>query len=335
MKRRQDGWVSEYRRQKFLESRKKPFRDFSVNYLGDMDKIKIPSRIAVMLDLDGTIDGIDDEKASAFIRQLDYLREKFQADEGIISISTHHDNACKIKSVLDIMARNLSSTIKIGMSFYYGGTYDYEKQLDLSCGMGFNRDKVETFDCYYVRDTIPTNKWFAIIDDGIDDSIYLKYQNSHPMLVCKPSQNERSVTKNNFMRRATITKGFDGVLELLEEYIEEIKGLSISQILGMQFDMITHLSCFELVEKIRKRDYRFLERYFKEGYADDDDYDDTLGWLLLTNSKGTPSKEELIYLSRIFSFMIGHFEEKKEDKNVQKVLQYQKDLEKLVEGGKD
>lgn len=324
MKRRQDGWVSEYQRQKFLKRQQKTFKDFSTNYLGNMEELKIPTWIAVMLDLDGTIDGIDDEKASIFVKQLEYLRQKFKADEGIISISTHYDNASKIKSVLDIFARNLSGSIKIGKSFYYGGTYDYEKQLDIPCGMNFNRDKVATFDSHYVNIIGPVNKWIAIIDDGIDEDVYMKYQDIHPMLLCKPSQSERTVAKNNFMRRATTTKGFDGVLEVLDEYTDSIKSLSSIQILDTQRNMISHLSSYELTEKVRKREYSFLERYFKEGYADEDDYQDTLVWLLLTNSSTCPSKEELIYIERILEVMIAHFQNNENEAGLESSFQLQK-----------
>lgn len=323
MKRRQDGWVSEYRRQKFLERQKKPFKDLEIHYLAP-PLLKMPTTIAVMLDLDGTINGINDEKASAFVKQLDYIRQKFKAEEGFISISTHYDNSSKIKENLDILARNLSSTIKIGMSFYYGGTYDYEKNCDTACGMRFNHDKVETFTSYYVHDISQRNSWFAIIDDGIEDDVYLKYQNWHPMVVCRPSQSEECVSKNHFMRRASTEFGFDGVLEAMDSYIESITPLSPIQILDTQRNMIMHLSSFQLIEKIRGRDYAFLERYFLEGYADEEDYQDTLSWLLLTNSNACPSKEELIYLQRILEFMITHFQENENEQGIERSFQLKK-----------
>lgn len=323
MKRRQDGWVSEYRRQKFLERQKKPFKELSVHYL-DTSRLEIPTTIAVMLDLDGTVNGIDDEKANAFIKQLDYIRQKFQARECFICISTHYDNSSKIKPVLDILSRNLSSTIKIGMSFYYGGIYDYEKDFEMKCAFGFNQDKVDTFTNHYVRGIGMYNRWFAIIDDGIDEEVYLKYQNRHPMLLCRPSQSERSVSKNNFMRHASTLFGFDGVLEAIDSYITSIDKLSPLQIIDTQRNMIMHLSSYDLIDKIRNRDYSFLERYFIEGYVDEDDYEDALSWILLTNSSTNPSKEELIYLERILAFIIDHFQKSGNEKKVANAFQLQK-----------
>ena len=56
-----------------------------------------------MLDLDGTSDFINDEKAKIFINQLNTLRLKFGASHATICISTHYDNPDKMIEVLDIL----------------------------------------------------------------------------------------------------------------------------------------------------------------------------------------------------------------------------------------
>ena len=53
-----------------------------------------------MLDLDGTIDFIDDEKIKIFIMQLNYLRIKFGATEATICISTHYSDPNKMIEVI-------------------------------------------------------------------------------------------------------------------------------------------------------------------------------------------------------------------------------------------
>ncbi len=323
MRNGQNSWVSEYKRKKFMERQKKPVGEMSLHYL-DTTPLKIPTELAVMLDLDGTVNSIDLEKAKQFQVQLDSIRQKFDADTVFISISTHYEDSIKMKKVLDIFACTLLPNIKIGMSFYFGGMYDYEKGLDIPCKFGFNRDKVETFDTYYNSTLGRYNKWFAIIDDGIADDIYLRYQNNHPMLLVLPSNSERSVSKNNFMRRATTTNGFDGVLEVMDGYLEDIKGLSSLEIVNTQRNMITHLSSYELVEKIRKRDYSFLERYFVEGYADEDDYQDTLSWILLTNSDSNFSRGEAVSIGRIVDLLVEHFEEKRDESAIKRAYQLQK-----------
>lgn len=182
MKNGQNHWVSEYRRRKFMERQKKKPMDTAISYL-DITPLKVPTEIAVMLDLDGTVDCIDDEKAKRFQTQLDLIRQKFASDTAFIAISTHYEDSVKMKKVLDIFARTLLPNIKIGMSFYFGGMYDYEKDLDIPCSFGFNRDKVATFDNYYNETLGRYNKWIAIIDDGIGEDSYIRYQDSHPMLL--------------------------------------------------------------------------------------------------------------------------------------------------------
>ncbi len=323
MKNGQNSWVSEYRRKKFLERTKPVKKEISLDYL-DTSVLKIPTMITVMLDLDGTVDYLDDERALKFSRRLDYIRKKFEADTAFISISTHYQDCVKIKSELSILERNLLPNIKIGMSFYYGGMYEYETNKDIPCGFLFNSDKVKTFDTYYRSTVGLCNKWIAVIDDSMEEDIYLRYQDNQPMLLGIPSSDEGTVSKNNFMRRASIKRGFDGVLEILDGYLEDIQPLSAQQILHTQRNMMMHLSSYELVEKIRKRDYTFLERYFAEGYADEDDYQDTLSWILLTNRDSNLSRGEAVSIERIINLLAKHFEERKDESAIRRAYQLQK-----------
>ena len=50
-------------------------------------------------------------------------------------------------------------------------------------------------------------------------------------------------------------------------------------------DSISHVSSFELTNKVRNHEYEFLIRYFEDNYADEDDYYDTLIWLGLTKNE--------------------------------------------------
>lgn len=326
---KQYGWDSEYRRKKFLERHKlkNDKSQHGINYIDD--EIKIPKTIAIMLDLDGTSDFINDETAKKFISQLNTLRIKFGASEATICISTHYSDPNKMIEVLDVLSRNLNKYTKIGVNFFLGGRYDYGKKEIIPEYYGFNRDKVKTFCSYYVNTHGKDNKWFAIIDDNISQDTYTQFQNSHPMLVCRPSQfNEKSISKNNFMSISTTTKGFDGVVEALDLYINSIKNLSSLKIMETQRNMITHLSSTDLINKIRNRDYAFLERYFKEGLADESDYNDTLLWLTFTNNNVNPSKDELIHLKEILSLISQYYEKINKSENVGKVLQLQRELEK-------
>ena len=324
---KEDSWTSEYRKKKFyenqelkaLEKLKKPF--------SKTNESKIPKTIAVMLDLQGTTDYIDDKKAKKFIEQLDIIRKRFGAEIGTISVSTHYDTSYSMLEVLDILSHNLSDNIKIGISFYYDGTYDYDNAKETFCEYGFNSDKVEVFAGHYVNSIGMNNQWFAIIDDSISEDTYKRYQNKHPMLVCRPSKNESSLKNNNFMSIATTTKGFAGVIEVFDSYIESIKDLSPEQILKTQKNMISRLSSYNLTKKVENREYAFLERYLKEGLADDGDYQVILDWIMYTNDSDTPSKEELIYLKKIFEIMSEYYKTKNEEKNIERILKLQRTFE--------
>ncbi len=181
---------------------------------------------------------------------------------------------------------------------------------------------MRTFDEYYVHNSDVRNQWFAIIDDdmGLDDT-YSIYRNSHPMLVARPSQSERKLCKNNFMSISTTTKGFDGVLEIFNSYLNSVRDLSPIQIMETQPNMMTHLSGSDLELKIASRDYAFLRRYFEGGYADDDDYRETLYWL---SRNAAPQKEELVNLENVLGLLGKHFASTSSPQESEKVLCLQK-----------
>lgn len=277
--RKKDSWSSEFRKKKFYERQAaKKERDYSKKY-GNTEEVQLPRTISVMLDLDGTTDNINDEKAKIFFEQLEFIRIKFEADYGTVSISTHYRSGKVMNSVLEVLERNLPETFRLGLNFFYEGTYSYPDKVEIIRHPEFNSNKVETF-IRFSESSEVINRWMAIIDDGLDEDVYKKYQNKRRMFFCRPSQDEESLVKNNFMSIASCKKGFDGVIEGLAQYIENIRDLSSDQIKHHQENMITHLSSFELMNKIRNHDYPFLMRYFSEGYADEDDYNNVLKWLL-------------------------------------------------------
>lgn len=280
---------------------------------------KVPKTIAVLLDLEGTSDFINDEKAKLFIQQLDLIREKFGADLGTISISTHFHDSSDMKRVLEILSRNTTENIKIGLNFYYGGVYNFDENIDIPQDYNFNQDKVGTFDYYYVNNNELENKWFALIDDGMMEDVYKKYQHTHPMLLCRPSKQESELKCNCFMSISTMKKGFDGVLEAFNIYIDSIKELDPNQILETQKEMLVHLHGYEINEKVWKRDYSFVYRYFKAGFADAKDYSDVLNLIIFTIQRQAPTKEELIQIKNILVLMDKQFQSNNDGVNIEKV----------------
>ncbi len=309
------GWVSEYQRKKFLErhGNKKTSSPLSDSFDINLSLIDLsPERskaIAVMLDLDGTSTDIDDEGAIMFVRQLDTLRKKFEAETCYISISTHYGDIAdyKIRPVLNCLSRHLIEHIQIGETFYYDGTYSYEENRFYPRRPHFNADKIATFTEYYLnRDDFDT-VWFALIDDNIDENAYRDYRDDKTMLIAKPSAGIENTPADNIMSISTTMKGFRGVLKLLSSYIAEIENLTRSDILTRQRNMNDVLSKRKLHEKILMRDYAFLENYICGNRASDTDYAETIEWLIYTNDRRYPTLEELKHIEKILSHIASHY----------------------------
>lgn len=319
MKRR-DSWDSEFRKKKFYDKQYSK-RDKQLSAMNlEKGAINSSRNIAVMLDLDGTCDFIDDKKAAKFVRQLECLRLKFGADYATISISTYHRNEHVMQNVLEILGRNLNKNVRIGKNFFYGGIYDYESKEVKWIDSDFNSSKIKTFKNYCLDSLSSTNQWFAIIDDDISREAYKKFKDRYPMVVCCPSQHKVNKNENNFMNLATETKGFDGVIEMLDEYIQSIEYLNREKVLEMQRNLISHLSGHEVVNKIRERDYEFLIKYFEGGYADETDYQDTLMWLGFLALKTEPTLEEIKRLRKLISIIGDRVSDKESLKVFEKSL---------------
>ena len=309
-----DSWSSEFRKKKFYERQKKndiwkkniilrePF-DSSFDTI-----INKPKNIPIILDLDSTCGFINDNNIILFIKQLIFLKKKFKADTVTISLSTNNDNFDKIKEVLEMIESKLSKNIKIGLSFYSGGIYDYNKKTNITMDNDFNSNKVDTFNFYYTNCFNKETVFFAIFDATADKNIYKRYQDELPMLLGCPSQNK--VEENNFMNINTTTLGFNGVIEILNTYINNIKHIHYENILDMQKNMMMHISIYELENKIREKNFNFIFRYLNEGYAEDDDYKNILFYIEFYIYKKNISIEELPIIKEILCLISLKIKEK-------------------------
>lgn len=213
----------------------------------------------------------------------------------------------------------LSKNIKIGLSFYSGGIYDYNKKSNIPMDNDFNSNKVDTFNFYYTNCFNKDTVFFAIFDATVDKNIYKRYQNELPMLLGCPSQNK--VEENNFMNINTTTLGFNGVIEILNTYINSIKHIHHENILDMQKNMMTHLSSYELKNKVKEKNFNYIFRYFNEGYADKDDNDDCIDILYYIEfyiSNINLSKEELSMIQNILSQISLKLKEKNTTSTIKK-----------------
>ena len=290
----QNGWVSEYRRQRFLD-----------HHNGSSEEYVTPRTITIMLDLDGTCDNIDSKKAQAFLKQVDFIRMKLGANMALVMISTHACDSTKMKKVLDVLSPELPSKVGIGKCFYLSGIYDYQEDREEYVHVDFNLDKVRTFLRYYIYPLQSRNIWFSIVDDGASHDLYKEFQFQFPMCVFHPSQRHISPMNDNFMNVSTPTLGFDGVIECFDQYIQTIRNLSLNKIESIQKSMVTPLTSMELIRHLEMGHYDFVVQYYEEGLLGRDDMLRIIQWIdqmdieVLSNSE----RDEIHFMMRSISGM--------------------------------
>lgn len=238
---------------------------------GENSLYKKEKIIAILLDVQRTLNEITDEKAKIFMEQLHELQIKFQASKVLINVSSHMYSPESLNSYLKILNENLIPNIILDDATYFYGTYNYEKQKINERGYGYNLDKTLCFEEKYLEEYDVV--WFAIIDDSISEEYVKKFQDNHPMVVCKPSLRfEMDLKYNNFMYYSTKTYGFSGVIECLSDYLKNIKDIRKEEILEKQKNMLAHLSAYEVKMLCINKKFDLLERYLQEGSLDREDY---------------------------------------------------------------
>ena len=280
--------------------------------------------ISVMLDIQGTCDGIDGKQIELFVKQLECLKEKFDAEECIISISTHYRETADIRHLIRIIAPFLPKGIRLGLNFFSGGTYLLDTDETTMKGFMFNSNKIETFINYIYSLENIDNKWMAVIDDSFSTDTYKYHRDIHPMLIGRPSQKNYKSSKDNFMSIGTETVGFMGVLEIFDKYINSIKNIDAADILDTQKNMMCHLSGSDLWDIIRDKNFNFIEQYFLGGFADEDDYRDILIKIGFILGKEELTKEELVVLKRIFVILNNKFVSVGDVDNINRLNELQK-----------
>lgn len=278
---KKDSWDSEFRKKRFYENQRikaekkynQQMNNDPFNSILSHKPRVLPHSIAIMMDLDGTCNHINDETAEKFISQVEALRQQFGGEKAYICISTHSSSARHIKQVFDYLAKYKNDDIILSNSFFYGGVYLYDYDEERYQGFGFNSNKVETFSKTYLENFALNIGWFAIIDDTLSDSVFKPYQEDKAMVGLRPGY-DGSSKYDNFMYRSTATKNFEGVVELMDKYIEDIKDMSIYDIMDTQRKMQRHLSCWEVSELLRNYQFAKIVTYLNSGLADKDDFRD-------------------------------------------------------------
>ena len=305
-----DSWNSEFRKKRFYENQEIKNIKYWHNYAKNHKLSKnIDKTIAVLLELNESCINIDDDKAIVFIYQLDVIRKKFEADYCTISVSTTDNNSNRIVNVLDILSRNLTKNIKIGTSFYDEGKYYYDTKTDIfePKSVLLNNSLEKFLDTYVNNCDYFKNQWFAIVNTMLSDDFYREFQYKQPMLIARPSQVHIYSKSNNFINASLTTVGFDGVIEIFDNYIKSVNRLSKDEILEKQKNIIHHLYCYQLRNKITNKEYNYIERYFKEGHAYFDDYIMVLNELDLVISNLNKNDSKVIYLKNLYKLIAKLF----------------------------
>lgn len=289
------------------------------------DNTSRKSVINILLDLDGTCDNIDSDLVRIFSLELDKLRRYFNADITLISISTHYSDPSKIKTTLDLINQNLSNTTNIGPNFYYGGIYDYKSNSIKLEEKGFNTDKIKTFKDYYLNQSIYKTNFIAIFDDMIFSDSYMDFKDDYPILICRPSQIIVNQVDNNLMSYSTTTKGFYGVVEGLDQYIDAIKNIKLEEILNKQKQVEYHISQHEIVDRIMNKDYEFIEKNFINIKFNTSDYFNMLYLFINIDSNNTLNENDIYHLNNILELIINNNKLETEDeketiKKLQKII---------------
>lgn len=288
------SWVSPYREKKFLESHQK-----KVELLGDgLFKDNRKRVIAIMLDVQGTIDDIDDEKAKTFMNQLHRLRIKYGANQVLINLSSHMHTANGIVKYLEILHRNLKPNIILDDASYLCGTYNYETGVDEVKEFGYNLRKTEVFEKrYFAKYKILCH---GIIDDSVSTDYIKKFKDSRPVFIIRASQlSESDLSRDNMMCYSTLTDGFDGVLECLNAYLTCIKDIPAYNIVEKQSEELIHLSAYEVKTMCISKNYDLIMRYVSERKLDDDDYERVARELRYILNSDTLDADELTKIRNI------------------------------------
>lgn len=233
--------------------------------------------IILMLDMEGTLNNINDEKAKKFMDIIQMLRIKNNANQAILCLSTHSKDTKEMCSYLNILNKNLKPNIKIGKCFYLQGIYDYDRDIKQYINEHYNHYKTQVFEQHYLQNNNALHKnttlsnpsdhvsWFAIIDDQADPDYINKFIDSKLMTIFRPSQYDPNCKKSdNCMCYSTTTKGFDGVLEMLTQHQTDIQYKSSLKRLEEQKNYLFPLTYSLLTKMCEKQQYDLILRYLQE-----------------------------------------------------------------------
>lgn len=291
-------WKSEYQRKKFMNRK-------TIEKLNNRQE----RIIAIMLDLQGTLDNMTDETAEIFMEQLTKLKTKFSAHKVLINISTHTDlPSSTLDKYMTILNRHLKPNIILDDATYLFGTYNfYTKECQPLLNKQNNYNKTEIFENRYLGNPKYDIVWFGIVDDALNPNYFRKFQYHRPMAEFIPSlSNEDNKKYDNLMSISTFTKGFLGVIECFDTYLNSIKDIPSHSLEQAQKAILPYLDKSDITTLFYNRRYNDILASLIANKIDVKDYEDIMRELNLTLSMVEVTEEELSIIKDIFNHIKDH-----------------------------
>ena len=264
------------------------------------------SRIVIMLDLQKTLDFISDETAAIFMNQISYLRKTFQADEAIVFISSQSEFVGDLYASAAILKANLLENIKLGDCYYYNGSYN-PNTSEQKVFWQMNENKIQVLKQKYLTDS--TTKFFAVVDDYMRINALNEFQMDRPFLFVRPSQCEDSLKEDHFSCYSSCSFGFDGVIDGIDRYLQQIQSLSAAEIFEMQKQelfMITGAYASQLLEEGK---YDLVLQYVENNKIIGYGYHQLSYWIQNYLSNHMVDKNQYEMIMKILASVTEHLEE--------------------------
>lgn len=185
--------------------------------------------ILVMLDVRGTLDGMNDNQARHFIQLLTCIKNTFGGEKIKLFFSSHDMGVSGIRNYYQILKNHLTDEIEVDISYYLNGEYDCLHDGVKEYYFGYNMKKVDKLESKLDENVL----WFGLFDDSVNPDYVKKYKEIRPMAVFRPSSSS-SCEDDNMMCYSTKVKGFDGVIEVLEKYVIMLEKLGNQDLLEVQ-----------------------------------------------------------------------------------------------------
>lgn len=211
-----------------------------------------------MLDLQKTLDYISDKTANIFMKQVECLRKKFEAEEAVLFISSQTEFVGDLYESAHILERNRGANIKFANCYYLNGIYNPSTGIIQEIP-NVNENKIQVLKQEYLLDN--TTKFFAVIDDQITIETLQVFQNERPFVLIRPSQYEGLVEADNFSCYSSYLLGFDGVIDGLDRYLERISSLSSDEIFASQKCELFTITGFYASWLFEQGEFDLLLRY--------------------------------------------------------------------------